>query len=303
MQHFDGTALRGTETFLPARLLNFTLRLETTRTTDAIWDLFLDLAQSLDLPVVDYVYATDFRNWEQAQFIRTTFSSDWFDRLRQFPHIRTTSNFRMHGCKYLTPMKIGPAYFDQMGEISRDKRRHVLLAAEQGLNAGIAFPLRMGDPGHAAMLAFGGRHSAEAFDALLATHGWTLHAAALSGHARYTELFKAEFVERNQLTPKQMELLRLVGQGMMDKQIAHQLGISFSAVRQRLASVQQKTGTTTRADLAALAARAGLVPDPLLKAHADDLTVFLCTGDGRTGTEVRGADTGEAAPEARRRLP
>jgi DNA-binding CsgD family transcriptional regulator len=287
MEHFDGAAVAATETFVPARLLDFLLRLEATRTTDAVWELFLDLAHGLELTVVDYVYATDFRNWEQAQFIRTTFTSDWLERLRAYPHIRDTSNFRIHGCRYLTPLKIGPAYLPLMGEISDDKRRHVHLAAEQGLNAGVAFPLRMGDPGHAALIAFGGSHGAEAFDALLTRHGWTLHAAALAGHARYAELFKTEFVKRNHLTPKQKELLRLVGHGMMDKQIAHALGISFSAVRQRLSSVQAKTGAQNRADLAALAARIGLVPDPLLKAHGDDLTVFVCTGDGRTGTEVR----------------
>ncbi|EBA09944.1 helix-turn-helix transcriptional regulator [Sagittula stellata] len=296
MEHFDGMAVAATETFVPARLLDFLLRLEATRTTDAVWELFLDLAHGLDLNVVEYVYSADFRNWEQAQFIRTTFTSDWLDRVRAYPHIRDTSDFRTHGCRYLTPLKIGAAYLPSMGEISADKRRHVLLAAEHGLNAGVAFPLRMGDPGHAALITFGGDHSAEAFDALLARHGWTLHTAALAGHARYAELFKTEFIERNQLTAKQKELLCLIGHGMMDKQIAHKLGVSFSAVRQRLASVQAKTGAQNRADLAGLAARIGLVPDPLLKAHGDDLTVFVCTGDGPTGTKA--FPPRQCAPEA-----
>ncbi len=295
MEHFDGTAVRGTETFLPERLLAFLLKLERTQSTDAVWELILSLAEELGLPVVDYVYATDFRNWEQAQFIRTTFTSDWLEYVRQFPHIRYTSNFRMHGCRYLTPVKLGQAYFDLMGEISPDKRRHLSLSAKMGLEAGVGFPLRMGDPGHAALLAFGGDYTAAEFDGLLAEHGHTLHAAALSAHTRYTELFKVEFIERNQLTDKQKELLRLVGQGLMDKQIAYQLGVSFSAVRQRLATVQQKTGAQNRADLAALAARVGLTPDPLLKAHSDHLTVFLSTGDGKTGTEVRRPEPGPPA--------
>lgn len=290
MEHFDGTAVQGTEKFIPAALLDFLLRLESTRSTNDVWALILDLADGLGLGVVDYVYATDFRNWENAQFIRTTFSSQWLDYVQHYPHIRYTSNFRMHGCKFLTPMLVGPAYFDQMGEISADKRRHILLSAEMGLEAGIAFPLRMGDAGQAAIMAFGGKFTREAFDALLKQHAWTLHAAALTAHTRYTELFKLEFMDRNHLTEKQRELIRLVGQGRMDKQIAHELGISFSAVRQRLASVQQKTGTQNRADLAALAMRLGLVEDPLLKGHADDLTVFLSTGDGKTGSELRRAN-------------
>lgn len=285
MEHHDGTPLRATEKFLPERLLGFLLGLERARSTEMVWALILDLAEGLGLTVVDYVYASDFEDWQQVQFIRTTFDSRWLDHLAQFPHIRQTSNFRMHGCRYLTPVLIGPAYFDQMGEITAEKRRHILLAADMGLEAGVAFPLRMGDPGQAALLAFGGRFGREAFDGLIARHATTLQIAALSAHSRYTELFKMEFLDRASLTEKQIELIRLVGRGLMDKQIAHELGISFSAVRQRLATVQAKTGATNRADLAAIAARIGLVPDPLLKPHENDLTVFLSTGDGRTGTE------------------
>ncbi|MEC3862512.1 LuxR C-terminal-related transcriptional regulator [Mesobacterium sp. TK19101] len=277
----------GTERFIPQHLLEFLVSLETTRSTNDVWDLILELAQSLRLTVVDYVYATDFRNWEQAQFIRTTFDSTWLDYVKQFPHIRHTSNFRMHAVHKLTPIMVGPAYLDEMGDISPEKRRHVMLSAKMGLQAGVGFPLRMGDPGQAAVLAFGGDFTRAEFDALMAEHGWTLHAAALSAHTRYTELFKAEFIERNELTEKQKELVRLVGQGLMDKQIAHELGISFSAVRQRLAAVQQKTGAQNRADLAALAMRVGLVADPLIRDHRDDLTVFLSMGDGKTGREVR----------------
>ena len=285
MEHFDGTPLRDTEKFLSERLLAFLLGLERARSTDMVWALILDLANGLGLTVVDYVYASDFEDWQQVQFIRTTFDSRWFDNLARYPHIRQTSNFRMHGCRYLTPVLIGPAYFDQMGEISSEKRRHILLSSEMGLEAGVAFPLRMGDPGQAALLAFGGRFTREGFDALMREHGATLQIAALTAHSRYTELFKMEFLERAALTGKQVELIRLVGRGMMDQQIAHELGISFSAVRQRLATVQAKTGATNRADLAAIAARIGLVPDPLLKPWENELTVFLSTGDGQTGVE------------------
>ncbi len=159
--------------------------------------------------------------------------------------------------------------------------------ADFGFRAGLAVPLRIRDPGQAPLIRLGSDFSRAEFDALLAEYGWTLHAAMLSAHARYTELIKLEFTARNQLTEKRKEMLWLVGQGLMDKQIANQLGIFFSAVRQRLSTVQTKTGAQNRADLAALAARLGLVSDPLLRGHRDDLTVFPCTGDGKTGTVVR----------------
>lgn len=271
---------------LPERLLTFLLTLERLKRTEDVWNAILCFARSIELDHVDYVFATDFRNWEKAQFIRTTMHSRWFDFIKQFPHIRHTSNFRMHGVKYLTPMKIGPVYFDDMGTISEDKRRHVVLAGEMGFEAGVALPLRTGEIGQAAMIALAGRHSREGFDRIWAEHGWTIHVAMMSAHLRHTELFKAEFSERNELTEKHQELIRLVGEGLMDKQIAEALNISFSAVRQRLISVQKKIGVQNRADLAAVAARMGLVADPLLKGHGDALTVFLSTGDGETGVEM-----------------
>jgi DNA-binding CsgD family transcriptional regulator len=143
----------------------------------------------------------------------------------------------------------------------------------------------MTDPGQAGILIVGGGMSRAEFDAILAEHGWAIHTAALSAHTRYTELFKTEFIQRNRLTKKQQELIQLVGHGLMDKQIATELGVSVSAIRQRLSVIQTKTGAQNRADLAALATRIGLVPDPLLKPHTKDLTVFLSTGDGKSGTE------------------
>jgi hypothetical protein len=76
MEHFDGTALRGTEKFLPPELVQFLVKLESTASTDDVWDLILWLKDTLNLGVADYNYATDFRNWERAQFIRTTFDAD-----------------------------------------------------------------------------------------------------------------------------------------------------------------------------------------------------------------------------------
>lgn len=287
MNDFSSRPVKETERFLPAPLLRFLLDLEATRTTEDVWTLLVSLAQSLGLPVVDYVYASDYKNWEKTQFIRTTFDSKWFEYLKKFPHIRQTSHFRTHGCKHLTPILIGPAYAEEIGHMSEEKQRHMELSAAMGARAGIAIPLRSGEPGQAALIAFAGPQDKADFDALLTEHGWTLHAVALSAHARYTELFKTEFIERNELTTKQKELITLVGQGYLDKQIAHTLGISFSAVRQRLSSVQAKTGARNRAELAALAMRIGLVSDPMLRTHDEDLTIFLTTGDGKTGSEPR----------------
>lgn len=274
------------ETIAPPRLTRFLARLENTSTSEQVWSLLVALARDVGLLVVDYVCATDYRDWEKVQFIRTTASSDWIDHARANPDIRRTSYFRTHAVHALTPVFVGLEYAD-LYNADRARIEIMQLAADMGMRAGIGIPLRMPEPGQAAIMIFGGDLPRARFEHLIQREGWTLHAAALSGHTRYMELFRAEFIARNQLTAKQRELLILVGRGFLDKQIGHDLGISVSAVRQRMASVMARTGTSNRAELAALAMRIGLVPDPMLKPHDEDLTVFLSTGDGETGTEAK----------------
>ncbi len=52
------------------------------------------------------------------------------------------------------------------------------------------------------------------------------------------------------LTPREQEVLRLVGQGLTDKQIAEQLFVSPRTVQSHLAHIRQKTGLTRRSALA-----------------------------------------------------
>lgn len=281
------TYTRTHQNIIPARLDAFLKDLEKTTTSDHVWKLLVTLGQELDLNIVDYVSATDYQNWEQVQFIRTTIKSDWIDMVQDDEEIRKNSTFRQHSVHHLFPIRVGLEYMEDFQDDAPGRALMQKRAAEFGLTAGIAIPLRMEEPGQAAHIVFGGEMSRDIFEDLIVQHGWTLHAGALSAHTRYTELFKTEFCDRNQLTEKQQEFLKLVGQGLLDKQIAFELGISFSTVRQRISIIQNKTGTANRAELAALAMRIGLVPDPLIKKHETDLTVFLSTGDGKQGKETR----------------
>ena len=273
--------VQAAERFVPPLLLQTLLRIEQAHSTDEVWEVFLWLGRQIGLDVVDYVIACDAESLDRPQLVRTTFDEAWLDIAQGCPHLHQTSVFRLHAVHHLTPILVGPVYLDAYGPLSPETRRHVELAARMGLEAGVAFPLRTDLPGHAAVLTFGGRLDRAGFDALIAAHGWTLHAAAQAGHLRHTALSRTESTNEAQLTDKQKELMTLVGQGLMDKQIAYQLGISFSAVRQRLAAVQTKTGAQNRAHLAALAMRVGLVPDPLPTGHAEAHTVFVSMADGR----------------------
>jgi DNA-binding NarL/FixJ family response regulator len=63
---------------------------------------------------------------------------------------------------------------------------------------------------------------------------------------------------RDDLTPREVEVLRLLAQGATDRAIASQLSISVKTVHKHVASVLGKTGSPNRAAAAVFAARSGL---------------------------------------------
>jgi DNA-binding NarL/FixJ family response regulator len=65
-------------------------------------------------------------------------------------------------------------------------------------------------------------------------------------------------VER--LTPREREVLVLVGRGMSNKRIARELGLSEKTVKTHVANVLHKLGATDRTQAAVYAVRTGLIP-------------------------------------------
>jgi DNA-binding NarL/FixJ family response regulator len=59
------------------------------------------------------------------------------------------------------------------------------------------------------------------------------------------------------LTPRELAIVQLVGQGLGNKEIARQLGVAVATVRTHLNRVYEKLGSESRVELALLAARAG----------------------------------------------
>jgi DNA-binding NarL/FixJ family response regulator len=59
------------------------------------------------------------------------------------------------------------------------------------------------------------------------------------------------------LTPRELDIVRLVGLGLGNKEIAHRLGVSVPTVRTHLNNVYEKLGTASRVELALLAAQTG----------------------------------------------
>jgi DNA-binding NarL/FixJ family response regulator len=58
-------------------------------------------------------------------------------------------------------------------------------------------------------------------------------------------------------TPREMEIVRLVGKGLGNKEIAEQLGLSVATVRSHLTKVYEKVGSVSRVELALYAAQSG----------------------------------------------
>jgi len=59
------------------------------------------------------------------------------------------------------------------------------------------------------------------------------------------------------LTPRELDIVRLVGKGLGNKRIAHELGVSVTTVRTHLNRVYDKLGPGSRVELALYAAQAG----------------------------------------------
>ena len=69
----------------------------------------------------------------------------------------------------------------------------------------------------------------------------------------------AEGVTRVQLTPREMETLKLVADGKANKEIAAALDISERTVKTHLAHLFEKLGATSRTEAVKVATRRGLV--------------------------------------------
>lgn len=62
------------------------------------------------------------------------------------------------------------------------------------------------------------------------------------------------------LTPREREVLALVGSGLSNMEIAERLHVGVTTVKTHVSSLLAKTGTANRIGLAVLAARAGVLP-------------------------------------------
>lgn len=255
--------LTDAEGYTPPLLQDFILKLEQTSRSSDVWKLLVQLGRGLELPYVDFISASSFTDWRKTLFVRTSYDSSWLTEANSDPEIQKWSYFRSHAMHYLTPILVGIEFVDEYRHIPAKRVEVLEQAADHGIRSGLSIPLRHNAPPQAGLITFSGSMNKAEMTKLVSDHGWTLNSAALMGHQRYLLHFGQEFSERNHITDKQQQLLQMIGMGMPDKKIAGELEISVSAVRQRMNALLHKTGLHNRAELAALAMRLGILPDPL----------------------------------------
>jgi two-component system, NarL family, response regulator LiaR len=64
-----------------------------------------------------------------------------------------------------------------------------------------------------------------------------------------------------ELTPREMDVLRLLAQGLINKEIAQELGIGDKTVKTHVSNILGKLGVLSRTQAAVYAVQMGLVPD------------------------------------------
>ncbi|NIN63575.1 MAG: DNA-binding response regulator, partial [Anaerolineae bacterium] len=64
------------------------------------------------------------------------------------------------------------------------------------------------------------------------------------------------------LSPRQREILQLIGEGLTNQEIADRLSLSIHTVQAHRGHIMDKLGLHTRAQLVSYAARIGLLSDP-----------------------------------------
>jgi DNA-binding CsgD family transcriptional regulator len=253
------------ECYTPEALYQFLADIEQTESSVQVWQRLVQLSVRLGLPFVDFITASSYADWKKTLFIRTSYDSTWLQTVNQDPDLHKWSYFRSHAMHYLTPIAVGIEFVDEYHHIPATRVEVLRLAASKGIRSGFSVPLRVNAPPQAALITFSGDHAKRDMLAIIKAHGWTLNVAAMVAHQRYISHFAAEFSERNEISEKQSELLEKIGLGLQDKAIAQELGVSISAVRQRMHLLMQKTGQSNRAELAALAMSMGILPDPLIR--------------------------------------
>ena len=99
------------------------------------------------------------------------------------------------------------------------------------------------------------------YDAILLGGSFDARAEGVGGRARRDESWSADDDDAidDPLTPREVQVLELLAEGLPNKAIAQRLGISDQTVKFHVSSISGKLGAKNRTDAVRRAARRGLI--------------------------------------------
>lgn len=148
-----------------------------------------------------------------------------------------------------TPMIGGSELSEFFSDYPSQVCRFRLSTLMTDLRSGFTIPLRSPNPASRAGFGFLSKMRRGEIELALQEHGWALHSASWAAHIRILQHAVEKKAYRKPLTKRQATYLDLLSQGLLDKQIAHEMGISHSAVRKYQYTLADRLNVSRRVEI------------------------------------------------------
>ena len=262
MSDVDLVNLKAFERAFPDMMNEFYTDLNFTESGEEVYQLLVALGRKLGFRAVTYEFCQDVEDENARLFQRSNFSSA-FTKLDELlrPHMKIGYG-RRHVRDKWTAGVSGHAFSDMFTDHPDYQKKLKVASIIPGFTSGFGFALRSPNPKARAGLVFAGSLPREQVLELAAEHGGTIQAIAWASHIRILQHAAEGRGLGVDLTERQMDYLHWLEQGLLDKQIAHEMGISHSGVRKHQHAVCKKFNVTRRGDIIAAAIRRGVLMEP-----------------------------------------
>lgn len=256
----DLHAPKAFETIFPEELIDFHTQINFTTCEEDVFQLVSALARRCGFDATIYEYCPDIHAAEPDLFMRT-------DLPRAFEALERSSSrkghggySRMHAREKWTPTVAGHEFADLYSDYPSQVWKYRLAALVSGLRSGFGVALRSSDPASRAGMAFASKLPRAEFESMFREHRLSLYAAAWAGHIRILQHARQAKSPEN-LTQRQLHYISLLARGLLDKQIAHEMGISHSAVRKHQYAVTRRLKVERRGEIVPTAIQIGILND------------------------------------------
>lgn len=256
------------ETIFPVEIVDFHTKLNFTTCEEDVFQLMIELSERCGFCGVIYEFCADIYAPEPDHFIRTSLPDSFLD-MERLASRRTKPGYgRAHCLVKWTPAVSGMEFADYFADYPSQVWKFRLSKVITGLRSGFGIPLRSANSKSRAGFAFASKMGREEFEIEFRKHGWALHAAAWAAHIRILQ-HANERHDAPQLTERQLKYLHHLAEGLLDKQIAHELDISHSAVRKHQYAVAKRLGVERRGEIIPTAIRLGLIRSTSTETRVD----------------------------------